>query len=194
MAAYLGEEYLWEKFREIDVCYGPASFGQANLPLFEQMLVRIRELLPQRSCVAEFYAGVGAIGLFVASHCDWVRCSEMNPFAEKYFQKAVTKMAPHLASRLSFLSDSTRKSLHLLEKATTIIVDPPRKGLDADLFEALKHHSTIRQLLYISCGWKALQEDCQKLYQSGWQVQSVDGYLFFPGSSHIELLIHFQKD
>lgn len=188
-----GEEQLWERFEEVKVCYGPASFGQANLPLFERMLIRIRELLPQQSRVAEFYAGVGVIGLFIASHCQWVRCSEVNPFAENYFLHALTQMPPHIASRLTFFSCSTQKALSLLEDATTVIVDPPRKGLDPCLFKALKEELTIKQLLYISCGWEAFKKDCQRLFEEGWKVQSVDGYIFFPGSNHIELLVNFNK-
>jgi 23S rRNA (uracil1939-C5)-methyltransferase len=188
-----GEEYLWEKFGGIDVCYGAASFGQANLPLFECMLMRIRELLSSQSRVAEFYAGVGVIGLCIASQCEWVRCSEINSFAEAYFQRACEKLPSHVASRLTFLSGSTQEAISTLEGATTVIVDPPRKGLDRCLFSALKDASTVKQFLYISCGWEAFKEDCLRLCEEGWQIQSVDGYLFFPGSNHIELLISFKR-
>lgn len=188
-----GEEQLWERFEEVKVCYGPASFGQANLPLFERMLIRIRELLPQQARVAEFYAGVGVIGLFIASRCQWVRCSEVNPFAESYFQHALAQMPSHIASRLTFFSCSTQKAFSLLEDATTVIVDPPRKGVDPCLFKALKEDPTIKQLLYISCGWEAFKKDCQRLCEEGWKVQSVDGYIFFPGSNHIELLVNFNR-
>lgn len=189
-----GEEQIWEKFDEIEVCYGPASFGQANLPLFERMLIRIRELLPQQACVTEFYAGVGVIGLFIASHCEWVRCSEINSFAEDYFRQSCARMAPDIASRLTFSSGSTKEAFSLLDGATTVIVDPPRKGLDPHFFPALKDATTVQQLFYISCGWEAFKKDHQKLCENGWKVQSVDGYLFFPGSNHVELLVHFERN
>lgn len=188
-----GEEHLWEKFGKVDVCYGPASFGQANLPLFERMLVRIRELLPPQACVAEFYAGVGVIGLFIASHCQQVQCSEMNPYAEAYFNEARARLPSPTASRLSFFSVPTQQALSLLNGATTAIVDPPRKGLDPQFFPALKTASSVEQLIYVSCGWEAFQRDCQKLCADGWIIQSVDGYLFFPGSNHVELLVCFKR-
>ena len=188
-----GEELLWEKFGDVEVCYGPESFGQANLPLFEQMLHRIRELIPFQSRLAEFYAGVGVIGLFVASHCEWVRCSEVNPFAEKYFFHSCERLASEISSRLSFTSRSTESSLSILRDATTVIVDPPRKGLDRCFFQALKKVSTIRQLLYISCGWEAFKKDCAELCDAGWVIESVDGYHFFPGSHHVELLVNFER-
>lgn len=188
-----GEKYLWEKFGDVSVCYGPASFGQANLSLFERMLIRIRELLPAQARVAEFYAGVGVIGLFIASHCQWVRCSEMNPFAESYFRQACSELPIHVSARMSFFSNSTQKALFILEDATTIIVDPPRKGLDSQFFTALKENSTVNQLLYVSCGWEGFKKDFQKLAEAGWKVKNVDGYHFFPGSNHVELLVNFEK-
>lgn len=188
-----GEEHLWEKFEDVDVCYGPASFGQANLPLFERMLVRLRSLLPSNARVAEFYAGVGVIGLFIVSCCEWVRCSEMNPFAEAYFHQAQACLPKEEAARISFLTSPTKEALSILDGATTVIVDPPRKGLDPRFLSSLKEASTIKQLIYISCGWEAFKKDCKKLSEEGWKVQSVDGYHFFPGSNHVELLVNFNR-
>lgn len=186
-----GEELLWENFNGVHVCYGPESFGQANLPLFERLLMRICELIPFQARVAEFYAGVGVIGLLIASKCQWVRCNEINSFAEAYFQQACAKLPPDIASRLSFFSGSAQDSLLLLDDATTVIVDPPRKGLDAHLFLALNNAQTVKQLVYMSCGWESFKRDHEKLCKDGWQVQSADGYLFFPGSNHVELLVSF---
>lgn len=189
-----GEELLWEAFDQVKVCYGPASFGQANLPLFERLLFRLRDLLSSQARVAEFYAGVGVIGLFIASHCHWVRCSEINPHAEKYFEQSKSLLPDQVAAKLSFTSNSTQKDLSILDGTTTAIVDPPRKGLDAQFFPALKENTTVKQLLYISCGWNAFKRDCLQLCQEGWKVLSVDGYVFFPGSNHIELLVDFERD
>lgn len=187
-----GEKDLWEKFGTTQICYGPASFGQANLPLFEKMLFKIVDLLPENSSVAEFYAGVGAIGLFITSHCQSVRCSEINPFAETYFNLSRSRMAPQDASKITFTTAPTHKSKAILEGATTAIVDPPRKGLDPTLFPSIKN-SSLNQLLYISCGWDSFKKDCQQLLSEGWNLKSLDGYHFFPGSNHLELLANFVR-
>lgn len=187
----MGQEELWEKFLGIDVCYGPSSFGQANLPLFESMLDGMIKLLPERACIAEFYAGVGAIGLALSPHCLWVRCSEINPLAESYFSTSCEKLPPSIASCVSFLTAPTQRALSILDEATTVIADPPRKGLDQALFAALKKSPTVKQLLYISCGWESFKRDCEQLLKDGWKLATVDCYLFFPGSNHIEVLANF---
>lgn len=186
-----GEAELWENFGETAVCYGPSSFGQANLPLFEKMLMRIREILPDRAQVAEFYAGVGAIGLFLAPKCQSVRCSEINPFAEEYFNRSCSRLSPEIASRLSFITASTNQALTLLNDASSLIVDPPRKGLDPSLFSALKKTESVKQLIYISCGWESFKKDFQQLLADGWTLHTIDAYHFFPGTNHVELLANF---
>jgi tRNA/tmRNA/rRNA uracil-C5-methylase (TrmA/RlmC/RlmD family) len=188
-----GEPRLWEKFGDISVCYGPANFGQANLDLFERLLTRIGELVPKGARVAEYYAGVGVIGLSIASNCQWVCCSEINPYAEIYFNEARSRLPSSCASRLTFYHGSTRQTLFLLDGATTVIVDPPRKGLESHFFSALNEALSVQQLLYMSCGWEAFKKDCQKLCAEGWKIQTIDGYLFFPGSNHIELLVSFER-
>jgi 23S rRNA (uracil1939-C5)-methyltransferase len=188
-----GEELLWETFEDVAVCYGPASFGQANLPLFERLLVRLRSLVAEQARVAEFYAGVGVIGLFIASRCQRVRCSEVNPFAKAYFEQSRAHLTLSEATKLSFHSGSTQECLTLLNDATTVIVDPPRKGLEKVFLSALKANASVKQLVYISCGWKAFQLDCRLLEAEGWKIRHVDGYYFFPGSDHIELLVDFER-
>ena len=129
-----GEKWLWETLGEVLVCYGPANFGQANINLFESMLTRLRELIPEQARVAEFYAGVGVIGLSIASQCQWVRCSEMNPHAEVCFEQARSRLPLNHAAKMTFHTGSTQNTLSLMEEASTVIVDPPRKGLEASFF------------------------------------------------------------
>lgn len=188
-----GEEFLWEAFDGIDVCYGPSSFGQANLPLFECMLIQLRNLIPIGARTAEFYAGVGAIGLFIANRCEWIRCSEINPHAEVYFEQSRACLSPQETAKLIYYTASAEKSLSTMDGASTVIVDPPRKGLDASFFVALKQFTGVQQLIYVSCGWEAFKRDCKQLCSDGWSIVSADGYHFFPGSNHVELLVSFQK-
>lgn len=188
-----GEEWLWEQFGEISVCYHPASFAQANLDLFEKMLHSLKSLVELGSNIAEYYAGVGVIGLFLASKSGWVRCAEINPLAERCFIEASTKLTKPIESKISFHTGSADKLLSIMEGAETVIVDPPRKGLDAGLLKALKKPSTVKQIIYISCGWEAFKLDCDELMEAGWKLSNAEGYLFFPGTDQIEILANFKR-
>jgi tRNA/tmRNA/rRNA uracil-C5-methylase (TrmA/RlmC/RlmD family) len=103
--------------------------------------------------------------------------------------------------------------------AQVLIVDPPRKGLEAEVLDELckpfnpnqpyVEKSTfltmfddkvnwvndVETLIYVSCGFDALARDCERLLSSpaGWVLQSATGYVLFPGSDHVETLAIFKR-
>ena len=81
-----------------------------------------------------------------------------------------------------------------LAKADVIIVDPPRKGLDGEVVNALNAHGTTshKVLVYVSCGFDAFQRDYKALVGSGrWNLEIAEGHVLFPGSDAIETLAIF---
>lgn len=187
-----GEEWLWEKFGKTEICYQPATFGQANLNLFEKLLARIEAWVPPQAYLVEYFAGVGAIGLYLAPKCAKVICEEANPHAEACFRKACTRLPAVEASKVTYVNQPAEESLQLMEQATTLIVDPPRKGLTG-LFKRALAASPATQLIYVSCGYLTFQRDCMELLQAGWELANLEGFAFFPGSDQIELLAHFRR-
>lgn len=185
-----GEPLLWETFGRTKVCFQPASFAQANLDLFDKMLKRITDIVPAKSSVVEFYAGVGVIGLCLAHKCSRVHCIEINPLAEACFQESRAKLGEE-SHKITFHTGKASDFLDLLRDCDTIIVDPPRKGLDQTLLKSFKSQQGPKKLIYISCGWPSFQKDCDALLEAGWKLVEAAGYLFFPGSDHIETLAVF---
>ena len=59
--------------------YPPGAFGQNNLNIAERIIEHVRSELPEGSRVAEFYAGVGAIGLSVLDRVSELRLNELSP-------------------------------------------------------------------------------------------------------------------
>jgi 23S rRNA (uracil1939-C5)-methyltransferase len=188
-----GEEFLWEKFGQTSVCFHPASFAQANLDLFELMLTKIKEEITEDDVVVEYYAGVGVIGLSLVEKCRGIQCCEVVLQAKKCFEKSLTKLDPLLAHKIRFQLGSVETKIDLLEQAHTVIVDPPRKGIHKALLKALQEMSSLKKIIYVSCGWEAFQRDCDALLSANWALTSAEAYLFFPGSNHMEILSIFIK-
>lgn len=189
-----GEAFLWEELLGVSVCFSPASFGQANLDLFEKMLLSIKNLFPKNARVLELYAGVGAIGLSLVHFVSSLTCVEENPLAKEMFLEAKKKLSPEISSRLKFESKDVSSCLDLIKEADVIIVDPPRKGLDPKLLDALCQTESKSTLIYISCGWHSFQKDSEILIKARWKLVSGALYLFFPGTNHIETLALFSKE
>lgn len=96
-----------------------------------------------------------------------------------------------------------------------LVVDPPRKGLDAAVLAALTqrpsvHHageagtavqqrqqqqqlSRPRRLLYVSCGFRALMRDADALLAAGWRLAAARAFVFFPGTDSLETLAVFER-
>jgi 23S rRNA (uracil1939-C5)-methyltransferase len=187
-----GEPFIWEFFGRTQVCFLPSSFAQANLNLFEKMLDRLIELVPEGCDLAEFYAGTGCIGLFLAKKCRSVVCCEVNPYGEECFQHSKAKLPPEISKNIFYHVGKAGELTDLILNSDTIVVDPPRKGLDFLFLKALCEIKCSKRLIYVSCGWNAFKRDCDALLANGWSLETADSYLFFPGIDHLEILASFQ--
>ena len=183
-----GEEFLSEILADTKVCFHPANFAQANLDVFEVMLRDLKNQIGVGNRMVEYYAGVGVIGLCLTEKLQSVVCCEINPFAKASFEKALKYQKEF--SKISFITGLATNHIDLLKNADSVIVDPPRKGLDKPLLKALIENNTLQELWYLSCGWTSFRNDCEKLLQS-WALDSARGYLFFPGTDHVEVLAKF---
>ncbi|XP_024387469.1 uncharacterized protein [Physcomitrium patens] len=137
----MGESELWERVGGVDIAFTPASFGQANTQAFEALLRRMQKVVKVGSRVVELYAGVGAIGLSLAAtrKCRVVKCVEVNKEAKPVFERSLTRLPPSVNAEISWhCADVSVSPINWLEGSDVVIVDPPRKGLDLPVVEALR--------------------------------------------------------
>jgi 23S rRNA (uracil-5-)-methyltransferase RumA len=183
-----GKNFLFQKIKNANMAFHPACFSQSNLLLFEKMIFEIDKNIPTRGKILELYAGNGSIGLNLLNKERSLTLIENNVFAKISFEKS--KKFFHKNVKYLFLD--VKKALPLIEEFNTIIVDPPRKGLDGEVLKKLSQKK-CGKLLYISCSFKTLKRDCDHLKQNGWRVLKASSYLFFPGTNQIETLTILEK-
>lgn len=188
-----GDEWLWDTVGRAQVAFLPATFAQANPDLFGTLLDDLMTIVPQGTKVAEFYAGVGVIGLNLLTHGCAVQLNERTAGAEECFKQSLTRLAPEAAKRATFHTGPVERWTHLVDEAEWVVVDPPRKGLDRSLLTTLKKAQPGTRLVYISCGWPAFQRDAVDLLEAGWLLQGAKAYLLFPGTDQLEVMAWFEK-
>ena len=179
-----GPKYLKQNFLGTDLYFHPACFIQAHLELFEEIVKAIKSQILPHKHVTELYAGVGAIGLNLASRCQSLALVEANPFAKECFLQSGPP--PHL----SFHTGLAESFFHLFQDV--LIVDPPRKGLDRATLEAIEH-SPLQQIIYLSCSIDTLKRDLEQLKKAGWALVDAKGYHLFPNTDHVEILADLRK-
>jgi len=217
--------------------FPPQVFRQANLDGFARIVAKIRSYLEffcekfrndnenvLPSCV-ELYGGVGTIGLHLTDLFRSFVCSDENPYNRPCFEKSVRQIAEDRVKQRQLRGENDRNSdlairyesksatamvqSGALNEADVVIVDPPRKGLDAEVLDGLllqgrrgPASSTAGAprrpslLVYVSCGFDAFERDCSRLTTAGrwkWNLDHAEGHVLFPGSDAIETLAFFVR-
>lgn len=176
-----------------DVFYPPGAFGQSHLPLFDRARRRIADLTPPGLCVAEFYCGVGAIGLGLLGQARELRFNERSPDGLAGLERGLAARPEPEQRRAKVLPGAAGERLGALRGADLVIVDPPRKGLDPALRQALVRDPP-RRLIYLACGLDALLRDLEALRQTGaLRLAGVEIFDFFPFTEHVETLVWLDR-
>ncbi|MED6122250.1 hypothetical protein PIB30_117324 [Stylosanthes scabra] len=149
----LGERDFWEHVGGIDVSLAPSSFGQANTRAFDVLLRKLQKYVPHGASVADLYAGAGVIGLSLAAtrKCRSVKCIEINRESKASFEKTIGRLPATVDSSITWHhADASREPFLWLVGSDVVVVDPPRKGLDVSLKDALQNISSMERKVFSS--------------------------------------------
>ncbi len=175
----IGDCTLEDKLINQNIMYDVDTFFQINLPVFETALKRIK-LYCQGSELIDMYAGVGTIGLSVASSD--VDLIEINP------KMAILARlnAERLKIKARVFQASSEEAIDKIAKSKSIIFDPPREGLSNKIITKIL---TVipPKIVYLSCN-PATQARDLSLLQQAYKITYFEVFNFFPRTPHIETL------
>ncbi|HTV22014.1 MAG TPA: hypothetical protein VMG12_25165 [Polyangiaceae bacterium] len=187
-----GPEAVIERLGGVEVFYPPAAFGQNNLDLFDALLAQIHGGVPDGRDVLELYAGSGAIGLGLAARSRSLVFNEIGAASLAGLELGLAALPPAERARCRVLAGPAEAAAGEIQSDRVVIVDPPRKGLDAGVLEALCRACPER-LAYVSCGLASFLRDAEVLVRSGLELESVTLYDLFPYTAHVETLAWFRR-
>lgn len=169
--------------------YSPNGFFQINLPVYSLALAQIQHWI-KGDRVLDLYAGVGSIGLSVASGHDLVLV-ECDRSAYRELETNVRALqqtsSQHSHSHIQPIFAKSEAALDYIAPDQTVILDPPRAGCHPTLIEKL-HTVLPRQIIYLSCNPVTQARDVAQLLDC-YQIQQITPYNFFPRTPHLENLI-----
>ena len=187
----IGKGNIIAKLKEKKFKIGANSFFQVNMDQTLNIYDKIAEYLSKNevSTVLDLYCGVGSIGLYSVSNYAKLIGVEIVPEA---IENAKTNAELNSMENTKFLVGDTKTILmHSNYKADTIIVDPPRAGLDKSVIEDIKKINP-NMLIYLSCDPITLARDL-KLLSDLYDVEELIPYDMFPNTHHVETLVKLIK-
>ena len=188
-----GPEAIEENVAGARVFYPPDAFGQSHLDSSEALIANLASRVPDGARVAEFYAGTGAIGLGLVGRCEAIAFNEVGPGSLRGLRRGIDALDAKLRGRCRVVAGEAASATALLDEAEVAIVDPPRKGLDAALLEALCTRPPER-LLYVSCGVDSFTRDARALTASGrYEITALSSWDLFRHTEHVETLACFER-
>ncbi|QCX34481.1 23S rRNA (uracil(1939)-C(5))-methyltransferase RlmD [Caloramator sp. E03] len=173
----------------------PLSFFQVN-PLQTEILYNTAlkyANLTGNEVVFDAYCGTGTISLFLAQRAKKVYGVEIVPEA---IENAKENAKINNITNAEFIVGESEVVIpNLIEKGTyadVVVVDPPRKGCDRKLLDAISKMSPKR-IVYVSCDVGTLARDLGILEELSYKTIEIQPVDMFPQTSHVECVVKIEK-
>ncbi len=199
----LGDEFIplyGAGFIEDTLCgltfrLSPRSFYQVNhhqaQQLYEAAISQAQ--ITKEDLVLDLYCGVGTITLVMARAARRVIGVEVVPEAVQDARDNARRNG--ITNAEFFCGDAGQAALQLEAqgiRADVAVVDPPRKGLNADTIEALARMDP-RRIVYVSCDPATLARDVALLKERGYKLQNALAADLFPRCAHVETIVLLER-
>ena len=199
----LGDRYrtLWGSDRLEDTLCGKTfrlsvpSFYQVNRAQAERLYAKAIEFagLTGQETVLDLYCGAGTITLALSDHAKKVLGAEIVPEAiDDARENAARNGVKNVEFFCGDASDVAKKLARENLRPDVITVDPPRKGLAADVVESIAEMQPGR-VVYVSCDSATMARDVKRLADLGYTAQRACAVDMFPRADHVETVVLLSK-
>ena len=171
------------------------GFYQVNQRVGEILVKTVTDELNRRPeearHIIDLYCGVGVFGLSALAGSPSSRLTGVES-GRRAVEFARRNAASH-GVKAEFFAGETRQMLRKLDcdGGTTVIVDPPRGGMERATTEFLMR-SAVPRIFYVSCDPATLQRDL-RLLLGAYEVESVKWFDMFPRTARFETLVVLRR-
>jgi tRNA/tmRNA/rRNA uracil-C5-methylase (TrmA/RlmC/RlmD family) len=175
------------------VFFPPGAFGQSHLDLADTLVETVHAWIPDGARVLELYAGVGAIGLGLVQRSAEVTFNELSRDSLRGLSLGLGALPEAVGRRAHVVPGSAADAAPRVATADAVIVDPPRRGLDAPLRAALLA-TPVPTLVYVACGLASFLSDAHDLLASGrYHLRDLVVFDLFPYTEHVEVAARLER-
>lgn len=189
-----GKKTIRENIGNYGFDISPNSFFQINTAGAEILFataLKYAELTGNEE-VLDLYCGTGVSTVLMAKHCKIIIGIEVLKIA---VDDAKVNAVLNGTGNVEFIRGETLKMLRELERKKhsqksffdVAIIDPPRKGLEAEVIEMIANIG-IKKIVYISCNPSTLARDIKRFSENGYYTKEIQPVDMFPHTEHVECI------
>lgn len=173
----------------------PNSFYQVNHNQCEKLYQIATDYanLTGKETVVDLYCGAGTIGLTLSGEAKKVFGIEIVPQA---IENAKRNAEINGITNAEFFCGDAFEGAKELEnrggKIDVVILDPPRKGCQSELFDVIEKMNPKR-IVYVSCDSSTLARDLAILDTKGYKAQEITPVDMFPRTPHVETVVQLSR-
>lgn len=168
------------------------SFFQNNFFLLPKLVQVVRDRLHNAATkhLVDVYCGVGFFGIELAPHIESFAGVELDRLA---IQAARNNAAGRGLTNGEFIAGAAEELLtgllnRFTPQATTVLLDPPRKGCAPEMLQLLRQVRPS-QVIYVSCHPATMARDLNTLCADGvFNLEQVTPLDMFPQTQHVETI------
>ena len=186
-----GEDTISDYIGDFRFNISPLSFFQVNPIQTEVLYGKALEYanLTGNEEVFDAYCGTGTITLFLSQKAKKVYGVEIIPQA---IDNAWINAKENKVENVEFFVGESEVVIPDLinkgVKADVVVVDPPRKGCDKKLLDAITNIDA-KKIVYVSCDPSTLGRDLKVLEENGYKTLEVQPVDMFPNTAHVETVV-----
>jgi len=188
-----GPAHLAVKHGDSRYHFHPTSFSQVNESIVATMLAKAKELLQpgKDERLVDLYCGYGLFSHFLANDYRQVigidaegpsiRAAQNNSRLNK-----TNRNIRFQARRIT--PGALNDLLPLTTEPTSLILDPPKQGVQRGVIESIAEHQPAK-VLHIFCGVDQIPESLREWQDNGYQVKEIVPLDMFPGTANLEVMV-----
>ena len=179
-----GENYFYDMIGDMKFKISYNSFFQINNYIANEIFKLLNVYLSGENLL-DLYCGVGTLGLSLKNNFNKIVGIEK---IENAILNAKDNAKSNGVTNAKFFAGDTAKILsELNEKFDTVIVDPPRSGLNKETIDLILDINP-KKICYVSCDQLTLSRDL-KVLQDKYYISKINVLDMFPNTYHVESFV-----
>lgn len=183
-----GLKFLETKEFSLSCRFSPYSFHQVNDYVCQKLYKRVLDEVNGKN-VVNCYSGNGVLSGVLCQKCQKMTAIELGKSEHEEAEKL--KQINKLQNLTNINGDCADVLPKIVNSFDTIIIDPPRKGVDKKVIQAIDNVD-FKKLIYISCNIATLIRDLQRLKDI--KIECVELFDMFARTGEYEMLAVITKD